>query len=137
MKQFDYKYAQTIQPCTDTTASWVNTGVDSCIKNNPSNNNNTGYKIFQQRNMNNCSATYLQPRWGDSTYNITACPIVANCSGSDKRVINGHCYTGELVCVGFTSLGGGQYENVYRYFWYLDGYYGSLFTLTQNFICTN
>lgn len=129
IKQFDYKFNQTIAPCASTAAVWQATGTVRCVKNNPDNNNNTGDKEVEEKDVNNCSSTYLQKRWTLVTGAAALCPPVANCTGPDKRVINGVCYTGFKSYLSSVYLGNGLYECTYKYYWTIDGYWGTqLFT---------
>jgi hypothetical protein len=133
VKQFDYRFKQIILPCTNTAANWQPTGITECVKNNPQNNNNTGEQRRQERDMNNCSPTYLQLRWVSLGVN-GQCPPVANCTGPDKRVINGVCVTGVKVVVGSTLVSPGNWLCTFKYVW-PDGYAGPEFTETSNTGC--
>ncbi len=89
-------------PCTGqpTTANWQNNGTAIC---EVVNGNNTGYQLQPQVDINPCSASYGNPRTL-STYNPTACPLpsgctTSNCSGADKKCINGVCETGVLKII--------------------------------------
>jgi hypothetical protein len=133
VKQFEYKYKQTILPCSNITANWQPTGITECVKNNAQNNNNTGEQRREERDMNNCSPAYLQLRWVSLGTNGN-CPPVANCSGADKRVINGVCATGVKVVVGGTKINATTWLCTFKYVW-SDGYAGPEFTETSNTGC--
>jgi YD repeat-containing protein len=133
IKQFDYQYKKQIYPCANTTANWVATGTLRCTKNNFQNNNNTGEQEREERDMNNCSTTYLQTRWV-SVGTTGQCPAVANCSGSDKRVVNGVCETGMKILVSSLQVSNTQWQCTYHYVW-TDGYVGPDFTETGSTSC--
>lgn len=133
IKQFDYQYKKQIYPCSNTTSNWIATGTLRCIKNNPQNNNNTGAQEREERDMNNCSSTYLQTRW--VSIGVTGqCPPVPNCSGLDKRVVNGLCETGMKILVRSLQVGNTQWQCTYHYVW-SDGYVGVDFTETGSTSC--
>jgi hypothetical protein len=137
IKQFDYKFNQTIAPCASTAAVWQATGTVRCVKNNPDNNNNTGDKEVEEKDVNNCSSSYLQKRWTLVTGAAALCPPVANCTGADKRVINGVCNTGSKIYLTGVYIGNGLYECTYKYYWFTDGYYGTqVFTEQSTIDCT-
>jgi hypothetical protein len=54
-------------------AAWQNTATPQQCQKDAS-NNNTGWLIQEQRDMNPCSPTYNQLRWVQASYNTTACP---------------------------------------------------------------
>lgn len=118
LKKFQYTYGELL-PCTTTTANWQPTGVLRCVKDG--NNNNTGEQQKEEKDVNNCSSTYLETRWVSLGTNFTACPVVANCYGEDKRVVNGVCETGMKVIT--DQQGTGSYMTcTYHYEW-SDGYW--------------
>lgn len=59
--------------CINTTADWQNTNEYDCQKDGS--NNNTGYQLRKQVDMNPCSSTYGNFQWVVSSYNTTACPL--------------------------------------------------------------
>jgi hypothetical protein len=127
LKQYEYKYGQAIIPCANTSSNWQVTGLLRCAKN--SNNNNTGVEEREEIDNNNCSPTYRQKRW--TAIGVTGnCVPVANCTGENKRVVNGVCETGVKIILYTTQIGGGQWECCYYYTW-TDGY------RSQNFITIN
>jgi YD repeat-containing protein len=133
VRQFDYQYKKQIYPCSNTTANWIMTGALRCVKNNSQNNNNTGVQEREERDMNNCSATYLQTRW--TSIGVTGqCPPVPNCSGPDKRVVNGVCETGMKILVSSLQVGNTQWQCTYHYVW-TDGYVGADFIETGSTLC--
>lgn len=137
LKQYEYKFNESITPCTDTIANWQPTGNIRCAKN--SNNNNLGYKEREEINVNNCSESYQGKRWV-SIGASPECIVVPNCSGPDKRVINGQCVTGCKQLIKSEYLGDLQWRCTYRYYWQLDGYWGpalqeTSFTDCQNYVC--
>lgn len=76
-------------------ASWQVTGNYRCAKDG--NNENTGVQEKEEMDMESCSPTYNQTRWVYYTTNLTACPLpcnTSNCSGADKKCVNGICETG-------------------------------------------
>ncbi len=131
IKQFDYKYKQVIASCANTNPDWQWTGEKRCVKN--SNNNNTGEQEKEEKDMNNCSATYLQIRWV-SLGTTGQCPPVSNCTGADKRVVNGTCETGVKVYTSSLPMGNGQWQCIYHYVW-SDGFAGPDITETSNSPC--
>jgi YD repeat-containing protein len=134
IKQFGYQYKKQIYPYTNTAARWVATGVLRCVKNNLQNNNNTGVQEKEEWDMNNCSATYLQARWLSA--GITGqCPPVANCTGVDKRVVNGVCEIGMKILVNSLQVGINQWQCTYHYVW-TDGYVGADFIEYSSAMCS-
>jgi hypothetical protein len=133
IKQFDYQYKKQIYPCASTAPNWVVTGQLRCQKTTDHTNNNTGLQEQEKRDMNNCSPTYLQTTWV-SLGNNGQCPPVANCTGPDKRVINGICTTGWKVLVSSQQTGASQWLCTYHYVW-SDGYVGANFTETSSTSC--
>ncbi|MBL7709153.1 MAG: RHS repeat protein [Chitinophagaceae bacterium] len=106
VKKICYNYAgqpeDCLSPCTNTTAEWQNTATALRCQLNAG--QNTGYQEQEQKDMNPCSPTYNQLRWIQTIYNTTACPLPAacnsgNCSGNDKKCINGVCETGTWAVV--------------------------------------
>jgi hypothetical protein len=109
IKKLCYNYAgqpeDCLSPCTNTTAEWQNTATALRCQLNAG--QNTGYQEQEQKDMNPCSPTYNQLRWIQTVYNTTACPLQAtcnsgNCSGNDKKCINGVCETGAWVVISAT-----------------------------------
>jgi hypothetical protein len=125
IKQYDYAYKQQITPCPNSNANWVATGLLRCVKTADHTNNNTGVQEKEERDMNNCSATYLQLRWVSLGIN-GQCPPVANCSGPDKRVVNGVCETGLKTLVSSYQTGPNSWTCTYKYVW-SDGFAGPEF----------
>lgn len=106
VKKICYNYAgqpeDCLSPCINTTAEWQNTATALRCQLNAG--QNTGYQEQEQKDMNPCSPTYNQLRWIQTIYNTTACPLPAacnsgNCSGNDKKCINGVCETGTWAVV--------------------------------------
>jgi hypothetical protein len=133
IKQYDYQYKKQIYPCTNTTPNWVATGVLRCAKTNDNVNNNTGVQEQEKKDMNNCSPTYLQTTWV-SLGNNGQCTPVANCSGIDKRVINGVCTTGWKILVNSYQTGPSSWYCTFHYVW-IDGYVGENFYETSSTGC--
>ncbi len=131
IKEYTYKYLDSISHCTNTTPQWTPTGPTACIKN--SNNNNTGVQTREERDMNNCSSTYLQYR----TYSMgvtDACPVVPSCTGANKRVVAGVCQTGIKVYTDNISYGPTNWECFYHYE-FSDGYWTETFTEWNTTAC--
>jgi hypothetical protein len=133
VKQYDYQYKKQIYPCSNTTANWVVTGVLRCVKTADHTNNNTGVQEREEKDFNNCSPTYLQTHWVSLGVN-GQCPPVANCTGPDKRVINGVCSTGWKLLVNSYQTGPNSWVCTYRYVWN-DGYAGANFDETSSTGC--
>lgn len=121
LKKICYNYAG--QPenctinCTNTSANWQNTANLRCQQNA---GQNTGYQEQEQVDVNPCSPTYNQAQWILAGYNPTACPVTvcssANCSGDDKKCINGVCETGVRINKSSTySKGTWTCRYVYRW----------------------
>lgn len=119
LKQYDYAYCKAVGTCTNTLPSWQLTGNYRCAKN--SNNNNTGEQQQEEKDMNNCSPSFNETRWVTISTNTTACPVVPNCTGEDKRVVNGVCQTGVKVITEQSSING-MIHCTYHYEW-TDGYW--------------
>lgn len=134
LKQYEYKYGGDVTGCTNTTANWQATGNYRCAKNNYINNNNTGIKEQEELDLNNCSETYGQTRWV-SIGTSAECPVISNCSGVNKRVINGVCYTGCKQLLSSVYIGNLQWSCTFRYYWEQDGFTGPEFTETHTSYC--
>jgi hypothetical protein len=133
VKQFEYKYEQTIGTCTNTTPNWQATGLTRCIIGGGVNNNYTGEQEAQERDNNNCSPTYLQLRW--VSLGITGqCTPVPNCTGPDKRVVNGVCETAKKILISSVKTGRSTWECTFHYVW-TDGYQSHQFIETWSTPC--
>ncbi|HEY0057633.1 MAG TPA: hypothetical protein VGB56_00775, partial [Flavisolibacter sp.] len=135
IKQFDYKYGQTIVPCPNTAANWQATGNLRCLADGD--NHPTGAQEAEERDNNNCSPTYLNTRWVNIGQN-SQCTSIPGCTGPDKRVVimsNGQpeCVPGTKVLVS-SSKSGNIWTCTYRYVW-SDGYQGPTFTQTGTTSC--
>jgi YD repeat-containing protein len=133
IKQFEYKYGQSIAACGTTTADWQATGAQRCQKTNPVNNNNTGLMEKEEMDMNNCSATYKQTRWTVFSGTLT-CTVVSSCTGDDKRVIAGICVTGCKKLLHSVYNGNLTWTCVFRYEW-PDGFKGPDFSEINTHPC--
>jgi len=121
---YQYVFKEPTMNCTSFNPNWQATGLTRCQKN--SSNNNTGYVEQQIQDINPCSSSYLQSTWNIMSYSTASCPVIYNCTGNDKRIVNGVCETGLMV------LTGGGYNNgtsycVYHYEW-SDGYWSVNYT---------
>ncbi|MEQ1676217.1 MAG: hypothetical protein ABL876_05940 [Chitinophagaceae bacterium] len=133
IKKICYNYAGQPEdcnsPCTITTPNWQNTTTALRCQLNGS-SQNTGYQEQEQKDMNPCSPTYNQLQWIVAGYNTTACPLPAgcnsgNCSGNDKKCINGVCETGTWqVISSYRLLKSGPWTCVYAYC-FSDGTYST------------
>ncbi len=121
---YQYAYVQPSMSCTFFTPLWQSTGVTRCQIN--SSNNYTGYIEQQSQDINPCSPSYLQTSWSILSYSPSTCPVVANCSGDDKRIVNGVCETGMMVVTGGGFANGMNYCT-YHYEW-SDGYWSPNYT---------
>ncbi len=131
LKQYDYKYNQSIVPCANTAVNWQPTGKKSCVM--TANGNYTGEQQKEERDMNTCSPTYLQTRW--ISLGVTGqCQPIPNCDGADKRVVNGVCETGTKILIS-SSWTGTQWRCVYKYVW-SDGYESHQFIEYSSTQCT-
>lgn len=120
--------------CTNTTADWQNTSSPLRCQVNSS-QQNTGFQEQEQRDVNPCSPTYNQLQWVVSGYNTTACPLPSNCNtqnctGNNKKCINGVCETGTLVVVSSELIGKGQWLCTKRYC-FSDGSYSTYYETTS------
>ncbi|MBL7747095.1 MAG: hypothetical protein JNM19_06680, partial [Chitinophagaceae bacterium] len=107
IKKICYNFAgqpeNCLSACTNTTAAWQYTPTAPRCQVNGS-NQNTGYQEQEQKDMNPCSPTYNQLRWIVTVYNPAVCPLPptcnsGNCSGNDKKCINGVCETGTWTVI--------------------------------------
>jgi hypothetical protein len=130
LKQMEYRYLQDINPCTNTAANWVNTNNLRCVV-DPATGNFTNAQEYEQRDMNNCSASYWQTRWMPNGNSASCIPIV--CTGINKRVVNGVCESGSYHYVGSLIKPGGWMCTFY-YTW-SDGYTGPTLTTMNNPYC--
>lgn len=121
------------------TADWQNTGTVSC---ETANSQNTGYQVFIQMDMNPCSSTYTNTRT-NRVYNPTACPIPAscntsNCSGVDKKCVNGVCETGVRYNTSSVHMKNAQqvwvWRCTYHYQW-SDGSVSQNYTEDNSYSC--
>ncbi len=120
--------------CTITPV-WTNTATAIRCKKNAS-NVNTGEQEQEQKDMNPCSTTYNQLRWIVTGTNTTACPLAcntSNCTGANKKCINGVCQTGTRVNTG-SYHNGSQYVCTFHYEW-TDGTRSSDIYETNSYGC--
>ena len=103
-------------------ADWQNTSAPLQCKKNGA-NQNTGWQIQEQIDMNPCSSTYGQIQWVTVVYNPTACPVPAgcnsgNCTGNDKKCINNICETGlKIYTSSVKNKLTGLWTCTYHYHW--------------------
>lgn len=121
---YQYAYLQPSTNCSSFSPNWQVTGITRCQKN--SNNNNTGYIEQQSQDVNPCSATYLQTSWSILSYSPSTCTVITNCSGVDKRIVNGICETGMKVITS-SGVSNDMFYCVYHYEW-SDGYWSINYT---------
>ena len=128
LKKYEYKYNVPIAPCADTSAVWEVTGIEQCATD--SINNFTGIKNAQERNVNNCSPTYLNTRWVTITTPTGECLPMPGCTGPDKRWIGSPpvCTTGTKVLVSSVKVGSTWYCT-WKYVW-SDGFESATFQTT-------
>lgn len=119
LKKYDYHY-QTKDGCTNFAPSWQPVEEPFCGKDQ--NNNNTGTLQQLQLDINVCSSSYLIKQINDVGVSTTTCPIVPNCTGEDKRVVNGACETGTKVYSRSVQIGQNTYQCYYHYEW-SDGFH--------------
>jgi len=131
VKQYEYKYNHAIASgCTTTSVNWQITGRKTCAM--ASNGNYTGEQLREERDMNNCSPTYLQTRW--VSLGVTGqCTPIPNCDTPDKRVINGVCEVGTKVLIS-SSFQNGQYHCMFKYIW-SDAHESHAFIEVQSSSC--
>ncbi len=117
--------------CVASPADWQNTSTP--LRCQVYNNANTGYQEQEQIDVNPCSPTntYNQTRWVVAGYNPSACPLPAcgpgNCSGDDRKCINGICEIGVWSSVSSVRKkidGVWMWECVYKYC-FTDGSYST------------
>ncbi len=130
LKQNEYAFKQSFTPCSTTTANWSVTGTTRCVQSG-ANNNYTGVKEREEKDLNNCSPTYLQTRWVTTTPSSPCAQTY--CSGEGYRIPTGGntCTAGQKIFIYQTYLGGGLWECKYYYYWSQDGY------RSQDYISTN
>lgn len=117
------------------TPGWTNTATAIRCKKNAS-NVNTGEQEQEQKDMNPCSPTYNQLRWVVTGTNTTACPLAcntSNCTGTNRKCVNGSCETAIRFNTNSYSSGS-KYVCVYHYQW-SDGSRTQDFTETNNMPC--
>jgi hypothetical protein len=105
-------------------ASWQATGNYRCAKDG--NNDNTGIQEKEEKDMESCSATYIQTRWVFYAVNTTACPIpcnTSNCPGPDKKCMSGVCETGTRINKSSVhiNISGTWYWKCTYYYCFSDG----------------
>ena len=132
LKQYDYAYGQTYIPCNNTVANWSVTGIQRC-KRDPVYNNFTNEKEREEKDINNCSPTYLQTRWVTMSGTYSECVPVANCTGEGKRVIGNICMTGTKYITASWQTGGIWYCT-YHYEW-SDGYRSADYSGSGTTVC--
>lgn len=131
VKKICYNYAgqaeNCLLNCTSFTPDWQNTGGPICEV-AVNSDYYTGYQLQQQQDMNSCSPSYGQTQWINLGYNPTVCPPPAcngtNCSGNDKKCINGVCETGTWGLISFVKLNKTTWQCTYAYC-FSDGSYSS------------
>lgn len=118
MKQYAYAYNQSYTPCSTVTPNWVITGNQRCVQSGV-NNNYTGQKEREEKDMNNCSPTYQQIRWVSITPGCTQ----TFCSGEGWRIPTGGstCVQGQQIMI-YQTYSNGVWECKYYYYWPQDGY---------------
>lgn len=129
--------AENCNACINTTPDWQNTNEYECQKDGS--NNNTGYQLRKQVNMNPCSSTYGNFQWVVSSYNTTACPLPAQTVYA-KMVFENLDFTGSgtvadikikfysnEACTVPLSVSNMtvEYRELYEYY---DHYYGSSYS---------
>jgi hypothetical protein len=111
-----------ISTSCDINADWHNTTTPVRCKKN-SGNQNTGEQEQEQSDINPCSSTYTQTRWIVVGVNYTVCPLPAscnsgNCTGADKKCINGVCQTGgKVYSASVYIVRAGYWLCTYHYQW--------------------
>ena len=124
--------------CVNTSPDWQASGESRCQTNG--NGQNTGYLENKQVDVNPCSATYNQVQWIQGDYNLESCPLPvvcnsSNCTGNDKKCINGVCETGTWVPVSSVRIGKFEWQCQYKYC-FSDGTYSTYSqTITQSSNC--
>ncbi len=132
LQQYQYRYKDTIANCSGQSANWVATGLKECIKGGLNNNYN-GTEMEQQRDDSYCSATYLETRWVN--IGITGnCTPVPNCTGENKRVVNGLCETGVKVYTHSVKINATTWQCTYHYE-FSDGYWSQDYTHNSSNTC--
>ncbi|MDA3616847.1 hypothetical protein [Polluticaenibacter yanchengensis] len=120
IQQYRYRYLDTITNCGGATANWVATGLKKCIVTG-ANNNYNGYEQEEQRDESFCSDTYLQTRW--VTIGVTGnCTPIPDCTGENKRVVNGVCETGVRGYTNTVKINATTWQCTYHYE-FSDGYW--------------
>ncbi|HKZ67026.1 MAG TPA: hypothetical protein VJ111_11740, partial [Chitinophagaceae bacterium] len=119
-------------------ADWQNTATAIRCKKNAQ-NQNTGEQEREQKDMNPCSITYNQTRWIVTGVNTTACPLPSsctpsNCSGVDKKCVNGICATGAKVYTNSQYISPHYYQCTYHYQW-SDGSWSQDYTEYSATMC--
>ncbi|MDF2189978.1 hypothetical protein [Paraflavitalea sp. CAU 1676] len=96
-------------------AVWQNTTTTPrCVKDGQ--NNNTGGREQEQKDVNPCSLTYNQTRWITISSDENACPLPCpGCNTIDKKCINGVCETGILDFVSSVQVNGYTWHCTWRY----------------------
>lgn len=113
VKKICYNYTgQPINCGNDTAAIW--TVISSVCE--QSSGVNTGNLIVTEKNLNPSSGTYNQTRTV-SIASAGACPVCneSNCTGNDKKCINGVCETGVRVNTGSVRLTSTTWRCYYHY----------------------
>lgn len=135
IKQAEYKLNDPVPLCVDTNGIWVSTGIYRCAKTNELNNANNGLREREEKNTNNCSATYGFFRYISEGSSPTNCPV-QTCTGANKRVINGVCTTGTKSSVISEYQGNMQWKCTFHYTW-PDGYTGPEIIAMYTSPCVN
>lgn len=106
-----------VQAACVPTVDWQNTSTPVRCRRDQ-NNQNTGELEQEQVNANPCGNG--ETRWIVVGTNTTTCPLPppcnsSNCTGNDKKCVNGVCETGTLVCVSSVEEARGRYKCTWRY----------------------
>ena len=120
IKKYEYNYGSSIVTCPNVAAQWTPTGLKRCVTNqsHTGNNNLTGAQEFEERDENNCSSTYLNTRWVNiPNVPVGECVPIPNCTGPDKRVVNGQCETASKILISSATNSTGGFDCTYIYQW--------------------
>ncbi|MBS1509563.1 MAG: hypothetical protein JST86_01885 [Bacteroidetes bacterium] len=120
-------------------ADWQNTTTAVRCRYNKITHQYTGEQEQEQMDMNPCSSTYGQTQWVVIGVNYNICPVPTtcnsqNCTGVNKKCINGNCETGVRVNDGTRKIGTGTWQCAFHYVW-SDGSTSPQYTETNPSPC--
>lgn len=122
IKKICYNYANQVESCSfNATTQWQTTGNKRCQPCPSDNNYTTNVQEHEEIDVNPNSPTYNTTRWisdgvpGSCTVNCPQSCTPLNCTGNDKKCVNGVCETGVAIIVASTNLSKSSWRCTWKY----------------------